>query len=544
MNFPTIPENWESLSAAELRDLARQIREAFQALGDNPTAEEREVAMAAIEARQALLAEARSKEAFESVEMSEDEDADPEVEETDGGDDGDGGGDDAGDDAGDGEDLSGKAPAIIPSGLSLGATEDNTDPSVRPDVILAKAGISGRAGGQAFDGWADLASALVEVAETLSPGSSAKIPVGYIEGKFAEHQILGENMIDNLRMFDRDEVMAAFCAPPTPIYDMSCWNTDRRPVRNSLPQFRPDARGSVSIFPSPSLSDITDQSPAGVGTWTTEDDDSQTGTDPAVKECAVIECGTPTSYSMYGVWRCITIQNLLAMTFPELVEAWLNRLAAAHARLAETQLLEGMGSGATAVAGETLGYGAAISVTSQILELLALHQERERWDGDEMEGWLPRWVRYAMKMDLMRRRNTSGTVRVPTDAEIDQMFRNVGVNPHWFIDRPSWAAAIPAPVSGGNKNNVPDTIDILLAPRGKFGVIDRGQLTIGVTGNNIYRDNQSNAHNNFTMFFENFEGIVNTDNCPAYLFELPNLCYNGVQIDDLVLACDGTDAGT
>ena len=203
-----------------------------------------------------------------------------------------------------------------------------------------------------------------------------------------------------------------------------------------------------------------------------------------------------------------------------------------------------MGTEATAITGETLGYGAAVSTATQILEVLTLHQERERWDSMGMEGWMPRWVRSALKMDIMRRRNTTGIMQVPTDEAIDQMFRNVGVNPHWFIDTPTWAAAVPGPVSGGIKNNVPDTIDILLAPRGKFGVMDRGQLNIGVTGNNIYRDNSSNASNQFTMFFENFEGVVNTDSCPAYLLELPNLCYNGVQIDDLALACDGGEVGT
>jgi hypothetical protein len=145
-----------------------------------------------------------------------------------------------------------------------------------------------------------------------------------------------------------------------------------------------------------------------------------------------------------------------------------------------------------------------------------------------------------MKMDIMRRRSDSGRPSMVTDAEIDTMFRNVGVNPHFFIDTPTWAAAVPAVATGGNKNNLPATIDILLAPRGKFAVMDRGQLNIGVTGNNIYRDNASNASNQFTMFWENFEGIVNTDSCPAYLLEFPALCYSGVQIADLAIDCDGT----
>ena len=90
----------------------------------------------------------------------------------------------------------------------------------------------------------------------------------------------------------------------------------RRPVRGSLAAYKPDARGAVTIYPSPSLSDITDQSPNGVGLWTNDDDISLQGTDPSSKICATIACATPTLYRLYGVWRCLTVQNLLAMTFP------------------------------------------------------------------------------------------------------------------------------------------------------------------------------------------------------------------------------------
>ena len=558
--FPTIPADWKTLSATELRALAAEIRTAFEALPADPDAETRALALAAVDARKLLLAEAKAKDALAAISMSEDEDAEPKIDDKvddkvdDASDNDDDKSDDKVDEASNSDDdksdddgdLGDKAPVRKPgTAVDLGASEDDGDraPVLRPDRVFMADDVAGAKPGSTFDNWAGVTDALLEMGQSVSPSSTRKHYVGHVKGNFSEAMQLGPNMVDNLRMFERDELTAAFCAPATPVYDMACWNTDRRPVRASLPQFRPDARGSVSIFPSPSLSDITDQD-GGVGTWTTDDDDTIGTTNPSVKECAVIECGTPTVYSLYGVWRCLTIQNLLAMTFPELVEAWLNRLAAAHARLAETQLLEAMGTEATAITGETLGYGAAVSTATQILEVLALHQERERWDTMGMEGWMPRWVRSALKMDIMRRRNTTGIMQVPTDEAIDQMFRNVGVNPHFFIDTPTWAATVGPVQSGGAKGNVPDTIDILLAPRGKFGVMDRGQLNIGVTGNNIYRDNASNASNQFTMFFENFEGVVNTDSCPAYLLELPNLCYNGVQIDDLAIACDGVTAGT
>jgi hypothetical protein len=149
-------------------------------------------------------------------------------------------------------------------------------------------------------------------------------------------------------------------------------------------------------------------------------------------------------------------------------------------------------------------------------------------------------VLWAMKMDILRRRRTDAGFSVPSDAVIEQMFRDVGVDVTWFIDRPTFAVAIPAVGTGGNLNRLPASVQILLAPQGKFAAIDRGELAIGVTGNNIYRDNESNRRNQFTFFFENFEGVVNTTSCPAYTLDIPT-CWNGAQIDDIVINCQGGD---
>jgi hypothetical protein len=159
-----------------------------------------------------------------------------------------------------------------------------------------------------------------------------------------------------------------------------------------------------------------------------------------------------------------------------------------------------------------------------------------------MDAWLPRWVMYAMKMDIIRRRNTTGTnISVPSDATIANMFRDVGVEPHFFIDTPSWASAIPAVQTAGVLNLLPSSVEMVVAPRGKFAVMDRGELSIGVTGNNLYRDNASNASNQFTFFFENFEALVDTNSCPAYLLTVEDLTHNGIQIADEVLNGDGSN---
>ena len=555
--FPTIPENLESLSATDLRSLAGEIRVAVEAVKANAeaSAEDVSLALAAVDIRKSVLDLAKSKEALAASEMSEVDEAEPVVEdlaeevveeeeaieevseEA------------ATEDAPSGEEddlepeveasVSKPAKVRTSTGTSVDLIEEPSMGGFSPDKLLARGGVTEKTGGEGFSSWLELAETLIDVGKSMSPSSNQKFQVAFVPGNFDDAHTLGENFTQNLRKFE-PEIMAEMCAPAEPQYDLDCWNTDRRPVRGSLASYKPDARGAVTIYPSPSLADITGQSPLGVGVWDNADDISLQGTDPSSKECAVITCAEPTLYRLYGVWRCLTVQNLLAMTFPELVEAYLNRLAASHARLAETQLLEAMGTSAVAVTQSDLGYGSSVSITSTIMNMLALHQETERWDNGENDAWIPRWVRYAMKMDIIRRRNTSGSaIDVPADSVIDSMFMDAGVTPHFFIDTPSWASAIPAVQTGGVLNLLPSSVEMVIAPRGKFAVMDRGELSIGVTGNNLYRDNTSNSKNQFTFFFENFEGLVDTNSCPAYLLTIEDLCHNGIQIADEVITCDG-----
>jgi hypothetical protein len=89
---------------------------------------------------------------------------------------------------------------------------------------------------------------------------------------------------------------------------------------------------------------------------------------------------------------------------------------------------------------------------------------------------------------------------------------------------------------------MPRTLDLLVAPRGKFIMMDRGQLSIGIGGaNGQIRDISSLMDNSFTMFFENFEGVADMNSCPANLLQIPNLCYNGAQIADVQIDCEGQD---
>lgn len=541
MNWPQIPESLSGLTAAELRELAAQIRASLDAnLASASTPEEfaewdsyqarltRIDALASTKEAEDAAAEAKALAAQEAVEHAaaeakalaeqEEEVVEEEVVE---------------------EETKASAPPVVTSTSVETETEtvEKAKPSgsgwfATPDGANAIAVESG----YEFQTMTELAEAIRRRADSIQSGSDVKHVIAQQRGNFSENQDLTDDVVFNLQKLQNDEeITAAMCAPLTPLYDLACLNTMRRPVANGLPQFRlsPD-RGGFTVYPSPSLSDIT----TGYGQWTSSDDFDEN----ALKTCQEITCSTSVEYEIYGVYRCLTVKHLVQMTFPEIVEAYLNRLGAAWARYAETLLLEAMGNGTDTIAAADLGYGGTTTILSTILGYLGLYQEVERWDNGIMDAWMPRWVLYAIKTDLMRRRRTDGGVNmVPSDEQVNALFRDAGVEPHWFMDRPSWATPVPGVAVSGVLNFFPRSVEILVHPRGKFALMDRGNLNIGVTGNNQYRVDDDLLRNQFRFFFESFEGVINTNTCPAHTIQIDTTCWSGVQIDDVVLGCAGED---
>jgi hypothetical protein len=548
MLFPEIPENLSELSLDELRSLASALREAGRAFKAMSRDERRPHNEAAIAAKAAL-------DKIEAM-LAADEAADAAF--TDDPDDGDSTGDEDGedDDADDGDgnegDPDGAAAADVTAASAIErrgtptATQAITVAGVRATGFLAVDGVKvkNRAvkAGTEFASFVELADAMLAKAKNVRVDTSQKHEVAVVRAEFNPALVLSENPIQNLAVWDamanprgRDvapELTAAFCAGPTPIYDLDCENTTRRPFKTALPNFSAP-RAAVSIYPSPSLSDIAG---TAVGIWTSADDDDE----EAVKgPCATITCGTPDDYEAYGVWACMTVKNLLTLNYPELIAQYLNRLAAAHARLGEIQLLNAAATTATPINAGGLGYGSATTITTQLMTYLALYREQQRWDDQMFDLYAHRWLQTAIRLDLSRR-NRDGTWSVATEAQANQVFTDAGFDPVWFIDQPAWSDNLPASIAtGGVLNELPQEATVLVAPKGKYGVIDRGELTVGVTGNNIYRDNASNERNQFTYFFENFEGIVDSGCAPSHLITFGGLCHSGYQIADVDIDCNG-----
>ena len=525
--WPTIPADINTLSAAEARAFAREIRLAaatrLRAGVDDAGRTEVDAQLAI---RESLLAHAADQDRAAALDDDE-SDTEPVIPEPEVA--------TPAPDAPAADEEASARPLATTFGTSVPALVTSVSVvRTAPEYLFATSGVQGKQPGDPFESWAEMAAAAARRGSVLNPTSTERFEIARIHGNYPQDRVLTEDVMLNAVKFEQnEEVMAAFCPPATPYYNIGCANTLRRPVFSSLPGFAAP-RGRVSIMPSPALSDIT----TGYGQWTSADD-----LDPdAVKEdCQTIVCGTPTEYEMYGIYRCLTVKNMMAMTYPELVEAYLNRLGATFSRYAEELMLNAMASAATTVNAPALGYGASVTITSTIMNYLALYNERERIDDvGNMAAWIPRWVLWGMKMDIMRRRRVDGGFNIPPNSSIETMFRDAGFDVTWFIDQPTWSVMVADIATGGTLNKLPGSVQILAAPHGKFAAIDRGQLAIGVTGNNIYRDNESNKRNQFTFFFENFEGVVDTGCAPAHILDIP-ACWNGNQISDVAVGCDGTD---
>jgi hypothetical protein len=561
--FKTIPADRSQLSSAELRQLAAEVRAA--ALATAQSEDEAERAEATPEAlreqrvlARGLLSEADIAEDTEAEaaavaaaaeETPDDPPVDPPAEP---------------DDPPSEPDTEASAhpanvvplatvPAVVHVGTELTgepAAPARREPALRPDVIHRADSFSGNKADVPFASWGDFGMAAIKRARTVKPGSGEQVHIGTILGEYDDAHILSDNALDNLRKLDtlglydyntRDEIMASVCPPATPYYGMACMNSTARPVAASLPGFAAP-RGNVTIYPSPTLLNVA----GSAGIWTQANDANVGATKNA---CARITCATSTTYGMYGVYWCFTVKNMELLTFPELVAAYLNRGAANFARLAEIQLLDAMGASLGEVKGPLQGpVSASTRVSTQLLQYMTLYREQQRWDDVPMHGWAPRWLLNALRIDLSRRNSRGTGFNFATEAEVNAVFENnVGINMTWYMDTPSWGEPLPFIVAGNPPstgttaflNQLPSSADILVAPEGKFTMIDRAQVSLGVTGNNWYRDNASNNKNEVTFFVENYEGVVDTTSCPAHILHWDALCYNGREVADVVTDCNG-----
>jgi len=285
------------------------------------------------------------------------------------------------------------------------------------------------------------------------------------------------------------------CAPVTPYYNLQQLSVADRPVRAALPSFNAD-RGGINFARPAALSAVT----TAVGVIT-EAEDAAGGTTGA-KTCQVVPCPTFQEVDVSAVFHCIQFGNMAARTFPELVAQWNQLVLAAHARAAETELLDRIATNSTQVTAiYTAGFGASGDLLGQILAAAAGMRSRHRMSPDAvLRALLPQWILDLLVSDVYR--SQFGRFEM-TPERFVSLIRAGNVEPSFYMDGATGAGQVFATQGAGALSTFPTTAEWYLYPEGSFLYLDGGVLELG-----LVRDSVLNETNDFQIFGETFENVA------------------------------------
>jgi hypothetical protein len=306
--------------------------------------------------------------------------------------------------------------------------------------------------------------------------------VGYDGGDWAEAEALTAS--------------GGLCAPVTPYYQLAFISTMQRPVRDSLVGFIAD-RGGIRFAPPPYLGQIT----TGVGTITAAQDAA--GGSTATKTCQTLICPNFTEVDVASIFHCFTGGNLGQRAFPEQAAQFASLILAQHARVAETNLLNGIKSGSTAVTGiSNAQLGAVASLLDDILTAAANIRSNNRMPQEaRLQVILPAWVADVLVIDLIKSVFNRFTYN---QAGVEQLLQSFNISVAWTLDGPTDGnGQVLARQAAGAMNALPTTIEWAIFPAGSWLFVDSGVLELG-----IVRDSVLNATNSYQVFGESWENVA------------------------------------
>jgi hypothetical protein len=298
------------------------------------------------------------------------------------------------------------------------------------------------------------------------------------------------------RVRTREDALTAaggLCAPVAPYYDTFVASDDHRPVRDALPGFEAE-RGGVTVTPPPTIADLT-----GAVSLITEAADRAGGVG-AEKACLHVTCPAPRTFNVSAVSRCLTFGNFGARAFSEQVDGWLELALAAHARRAETALLDGIAANSTAVTAAQ-GVGAGREVLARAAQLAGGYRSRHRMRADaRLSALFPSWCVDLVRADFAR---GVSEPREVTQANVEAWFAASGVDVAWYADSKTAGGQVFGTQAAGAALTFPSTMLWYLFAPGTFLFLDGGTLDLGVV-----RDSTLNTRNDFQMFAETFETVA------------------------------------
>jgi hypothetical protein len=282
------------------------------------------------------------------------------------------------------------------------------------------------------------------------------------------------------------------CAPLEPIYSMPNFAVQDRPVRSALPSFQAE-RGGVNVPEATIIGDIT-----SAISLIEEADDALGGTF-ATKSCQDLECPDYTEVAVTIIAHCREYGNLNARAWPEKIAHENDLTMAAHARTAETYLLDRIFAQSIQVTTAT-ALGAFADLVDAILRAQAGIRYRLRMNPEAAFRVLaPAWTRELLSADWVKTQFD----RVKAQQEVAALLERYRINVSYYIDAPTAGTGAFAAEAAGALDDFPTTVQWAIYPEGEFLHLDGGTLDLG-----IVRDSTLNSTNDFQIFGENFENVV------------------------------------
>lgn len=369
-------------------------------------------------------------------------------------------------------------------------------------------------GGVQIDHMPDIREVAAAFERSVRSPNTGKQTLVRFDTILGEDRTLPGTASGNTEMLDRlvgPEAIAAAggcCSLPTPIRTQTVLSSAGRPIRDSLPTIGVQNTGAVMYFPAVCL-------PAdGAAVWLCSDDSAVDPDDPETwKECVFIECPTEDRTIVDAIYRCLTIGEFQRRFATEQWVAILQATLALQARIADLKLWSDMLAGVSTT--HTAATTGSLFNNWANATLLAADTIRDdqRYDGVQINQWLPRWFRGAVLSDLVNRRLVDTPNPAVADAFINEVAATAGVNINYTTD--------PDPIEpeeqeDGPLTAYPDTVTSIIAPEGYYSFLDGGQFDLGVE----IRDLDLARQNAVGAFAEGFEGVL-ARGCNAKRINIP-----------------------
>lgn len=410
-----------------------------------------------------------------------------------------------------------------------------------PVVITAAAGVPGWNAGARMD-WNSVGEALhsvhwanakgggsdgidIPVVSMETAAERAEAKVGGTGSDRLVFDVLAAAKSGGVNVRDPKSVQAitaagGLCGPPEVIYDWPTIGNARTPIGDALPRL-PATRGQV-MYPTPYYwADVENTDNTGghsvINAWTLANDVAATPPNSTPRKvCARVICPTWVTVNVDAVYSCVVFGNFAARFNPLVNDNFMREVPKVIARFAEAQRIaaidaasaSGAGLGSTGRAftyDSILGTGHDLKAALSILST-AYRQRYRMEDGDRLTFLTSEWLLRAVQEDMMRLQPGDDEFEATFAEYASEIFDNANLDVVVSPDiSPFTIGTAGAPSGSAAYVKFPSTSLGYLYPPGTFSLLDGGRLDLGVV-----RDSSLIAANDFEMFFEYWEKVIQT----------------------------------